>query len=108
MLIVSGRDVSLIALVGIILLIGIVKKNGTMLVDFTIVAERDEHLSAFDAIRRAALMRFRPIMMTTTAALLGGIPLMLGQGTVRRLGSRLATPWSADSSSVEQRGTTLP
>jgi hydrophobic/amphiphilic exporter-1 (mainly G- bacteria), HAE1 family len=81
MLIVSGRDFSLIALIGIILLIGIVKKNGIMLVDFAIVAERDQHLSAFDAIRRAALMRFRPIMMTTMAALLGGIPLMLGQGT---------------------------
>jgi hydrophobic/amphiphilic exporter-1 (mainly G- bacteria), HAE1 family len=81
MLIVSGHDFSLIALIGIILLIGIVKKNGIMLVDFAIVAGRDEHLSAFDAIRRASLMRFRPIMMTTMAALLGGIPLTLGQGT---------------------------
>jgi HAE1 family hydrophobic/amphiphilic exporter-1 len=74
-------DFSLIALIGIILLIGIVKKNGIMLVDFAIVAERDDHLSAHDAIRRAALLRFRPIMMTTFAALLGGVPLMLGQGT---------------------------
>jgi HAE1 family hydrophobic/amphiphilic exporter-1 len=74
-------DFSLIALIGIILLIGIVKKNGIMLVDFAIVAERDDHLSAHDAVRRAALLRFRPIMMTTFAALLGGIPLMLGQGT---------------------------
>ena len=74
-------DFSLIALIGIILLIGIVKKNGIMLVDFAIVAERDDHLPAHDAIRRAALLRFRPIMMTTMAAMLGGVPLMLGQGT---------------------------
>jgi HAE1 family hydrophobic/amphiphilic exporter-1 len=74
-------DFSLIALIGIILLIGIVKKNGIMMVDFAIVAERDLHLSAVDAIRRAAILRFRPIMMTTMAAMLGGVPLMLGQGT---------------------------
>jgi hydrophobic/amphiphilic exporter-1 (mainly G- bacteria), HAE1 family len=73
-------DFSLIALIGIILLIGIVKKNGIMMVDFAI-AERDEHLSSYDAIRHAALLRFRPIMMTTLAALLGGVPLMVGQGT---------------------------
>jgi HAE1 family hydrophobic/amphiphilic exporter-1 len=74
-------DFSLIALIGIILLIGIVKKNGIMMVDFAIVAERDDHMSAVDAIRRAAILRFRPIMMTTMAAMLGGVPLMLGQGT---------------------------
>jgi HAE1 family hydrophobic/amphiphilic exporter-1 len=74
-------DFSLIALIGIILLIGIVKKNGIMMVDFAIVAERDHHLSPMAAIRRAAILRFRPIMMTTMAALLGGVPLMLGQGT---------------------------
>jgi HAE1 family hydrophobic/amphiphilic exporter-1 len=74
-------DFSLIALIGIILLIGIVKKNGIMMVDFAIVAERDHHLSPAAAIRRAAVLRFRPIMMTTMAALLGGVPLMLGQGT---------------------------
>ena len=74
-------DFSLIALIGIILLIGIVKKNGIMLVDFALVAERDGHLSAHDAVRRAALLRFRPIMMTTMAAMLGGVPLMLGAGT---------------------------
>jgi HAE1 family hydrophobic/amphiphilic exporter-1 len=74
-------DFSLIALIGVILLIGIVKKNGIMMVDFAIVAERDHHLSALEAIRRAAIMRFRPIMMTTMAAMLGGVPLMLGQGT---------------------------
>ena len=81
-------DFSLIALIGIILLIGIVKKNGIMLVDFAIVAERDAVLPAQDAIRRAALLRFRPIMMTTMAALLGGVPLMLGRGT----GSEIRQP----------------
>jgi hydrophobic/amphiphilic exporter-1 (mainly G- bacteria), HAE1 family len=79
-LMLFGFDFSLIALIGVILLIGIVKKNGIMMVDFAIVAERDG-LSAHDAIRRAALLRFRPIMMTTMAALLGGVPLMLGHGT---------------------------
>jgi HAE1 family hydrophobic/amphiphilic exporter-1 len=76
-----GFDFSLIALIGIILLIGIVKKNGIMMVDFAITAERDEHLSPKESIRKAALLRFRPIMMTTMAALLGGVPLMLGTGT---------------------------
>src|SRR6202022_733947 len=75
-----GFDFSLIALIGIILLIGIVKKNGIMMVDFAISAERDEHLPPIEAIRKAAMMRFRPIMMTTMAALLGGVPLMLGPG----------------------------
>jgi len=88
MLMLFHYDFSLIALIGIILLIGIVKKNGIMLVDFAIVAERDDHLSAHDAIRRAALLRFRPIMMTTMAALLGGVPLMLGTGT----GSEIRQP----------------
>jgi HAE1 family hydrophobic/amphiphilic exporter-1 len=74
-------DFSLIALIGIILLIGIVKKNGIMMVDFAIVAERDHQMLPVEAIRRAAVLRFRPIMMTTMAALLGGVPLMLGQGT---------------------------
>jgi HAE1 family hydrophobic/amphiphilic exporter-1 len=81
-------DFSLIALIGVILLIGIVKKNGIMMVDFAIVAQRDHHLSAVEAIRRAAIMRFRPIMMTTMAAVLGGVPLMLGQGT----GSEIRQP----------------
>jgi HAE1 family hydrophobic/amphiphilic exporter-1 len=80
-------EFSLIALIGIILLIGIVKKNGIMMVDFAIVAER-EGLSTVEAIRRAALLRFRPIMMTTMAAMLGGLPLMLGQGT----GSEIRQP----------------
>ncbi len=81
MLMLFHFDFSLIALIGIILLIGIVKKNGIMMIDFAIVAERDHGLSPLDAIRRAALLRFRPIMMTTMAAMLGGVPLMLGQGT---------------------------
>jgi HAE1 family hydrophobic/amphiphilic exporter-1 len=81
MLLWFGYDFSLIALIGIILLIGIVKKNGIMLVDFAIAAERAENLPPEEAIRRAALLRFRPILMTTMAALLGGIPLMLGTGT---------------------------
>jgi HAE1 family hydrophobic/amphiphilic exporter-1 len=85
---VFGFDFSLIALIGIILLIGIVKKNGIMMVDFAISAERDEHLPPVEAIRKAALLRFRPIMMTTMAALLGGVPLMLGTGT----GSEIRQP----------------
>jgi HAE1 family hydrophobic/amphiphilic exporter-1 len=76
-----GYDFSLIALIGIILLIGIVKKNGIMMVDFAIAAERDQHLTSEQSIRQAALLRFRPIMMTTMAAMLGGVPLMLGTGT---------------------------
>jgi len=78
---VFGFDFSLIALIGIILLIGIVKKNGIMLVDFAIEAQRNRGLAPQDAIREACLLRFRPIMMTTMAALLGGVPLMLGTGT---------------------------
>jgi HAE1 family hydrophobic/amphiphilic exporter-1 len=87
-LMMFGFDFSLIALIGIILLIGIVKKNGIMMVDFAISAERDEHLSPEQAIRKAALLRFRPIMMTTMAAMLGGVPLMLGTGT----GSEIRQP----------------
>jgi len=83
-----GYDFSLIALIGVILLIGIVKKNGIMLVDFAIAAERDQHLPPEQSIRQAALLRFRPIMMTTMAALLGGVPLMLGTGT----GSEIRQP----------------
>ena len=80
-LMLFGYDFSLIALIGIILLIGIVKKNGIMMVDFAIAAEREQKLSSEEAIRQAAILRFRPIMMTTMAALLGGVPLMLGHGT---------------------------
>ncbi|WP_234684478.1 multidrug efflux RND transporter permease subunit [Bradyrhizobium monzae] len=80
-LMIFGFDFSLIALIGVILLIGIVKKNGIMMVDFAIAAEREQHLTPEQSIRQAALLRFRPIMMTTMAALLGGVPLMLGTGT---------------------------
>jgi len=80
-LMLFGFDFSLVAMIGVILLIGIVKKNGIMLVDFAIHAERNEHLSPTEAVRKAALLRFRPIMMTTAAALLGAVPLMLGAGT---------------------------
>jgi HAE1 family hydrophobic/amphiphilic exporter-1 len=76
-----GFDFSLVAMIGVILLIGIVKKNGIMMVDFAIAAERDEGLDPAAAVRKAALLRFRPIMMTTAAALLGAVPLMLGHGT---------------------------
>jgi len=68
-------------MIGVILLIGIVKKNGIMMVDFAIAAEREERLSPAAAVRKAALLRFRPIMMTTAAALLGAVPLMIGSGT---------------------------
>jgi multidrug efflux pump subunit AcrB len=88
MLIVAGRDLSVIALIGMILLIGIVKKNGIMMVDFAIHAERDRDLEPLAAIREACLLRFRPIMMTTAAALLSGLPLMLGRGA----GSELRQP----------------
>ena len=73
-------DLSVIAIVGIILLIGIVKKNGIMLVDFAQHVEHEQGLTAEESIYRACIMRFRPILMTTMAALLGGVPLMLGTG----------------------------
>jgi hydrophobic/amphiphilic exporter-1 (mainly G- bacteria), HAE1 family len=88
MLMLFHFDLSVVGLIGIILLIGIVKKNGIMMVDFAIHAEREEHLTPEAAIRKACLLRFRPIMMTTMAALLGALPLMLGRGT----GSELRQP----------------
>jgi hydrophobe/amphiphile efflux-1 (HAE1) family protein len=81
-------DLSVIGIIGIILLIGIVKKNGIMLVDFAIAAERDRHVPAIAAIREACLLRFRPILMTTAATMLAGLPLALGTGT----GSELRQP----------------
>jgi hydrophobe/amphiphile efflux-1 (HAE1) family protein len=81
-------DLSVIGIIGIILLIGIVKKNGIMLVDFAIAAERDRGLPPIAAIREACLLRFRPILMTTAAAMLAGVPLALGHGT----GSELRQP----------------
>ena len=90
-----GFDFTVIALIGVILLIGIVKKNGIMIVDFAIAGEREQGLEPEAAIRRACLLRFRPIMMTTMAALLAGVPLMLGHGTGSELDSRSVTPSSA-------------
>ena len=88
MLLVAGFDLSVIALIGVILLIGIVKKNGIMMVDFAITAERHGGMQPHDAIRQACLLRFRPILMTTMAAMLSGLPLMLGTGA----GSELRRP----------------
>lgn len=76
-----GRPLDMIALIGIILLIGLVKKNGIMMVDFALAAQRNEGLSAEQAIYQAALLRFRPILMTTLAAVVGAIPLMLASGS---------------------------
>ena len=87
-LILFRQDLSVVAIIGIILLIGIVKKNGIMIVDFALEAEREHGKSSTDAIYEASLLRFRPIMMTTMAALLGGIPLALGRG----YGSELRRP----------------
>ncbi|MFL6463234.1 MAG: efflux RND transporter permease subunit, partial [Bryobacteraceae bacterium] len=80
-LLIFGTDLTVIALIGIILLIGIVKKNAIMMIDFALEAERKEGMPSKQAIYQACLLRFRPIMMTTMAALLGGLPLALGTGT---------------------------
>ncbi|MGO9272119.1 MAG: efflux RND transporter permease subunit [Terriglobia bacterium] len=87
-LIICRNDFSVIALIGMVLLIGIVKKNAIMMIDFALEAERKEGMTAVNAIYQACLLRFRPIMMTTMAALLGGVPLALGTGT----GSELRRP----------------
>jgi multidrug efflux pump len=87
-LLICGQELSVVALIGIILLIGIVKKNGIMMIDFALEAERNQGKSSVDAIYEACLLRFRPIMMTTMAALLGGLPLALGTG----IGSELRKP----------------
>ncbi len=87
-LMLSGKDLGMIAVIGIILLIGIVKKNAIMMVDFALQAEREEGKSPREAIYEACLLRFRPILMTTLAALLGALPLMLGNG----VGSELRHP----------------
>src|ERR1700733_9621856 len=87
-LLICGQELSVVALIGIILLIGIVKKNGIMMIDFALEAERKHGMSSEDAIYEACLLRFRPIMMTTMAALLGGLPLALGTG----IGSELRKP----------------
>ncbi len=82
------QDLSVVAIIGLVLLIGIVKKNGIMMVDFALDAERNHGMNSTDAIYQACLLRFRPIMMTTMAALLGGIPLAFGTG----IGSELRRP----------------
>jgi multidrug efflux pump subunit AcrB len=87
-LLLARTELSVIALIGIILLIGIVKKNGIMMVDFAITAERRDGLAPLDAIHQACLLRFRPILMTTMAAMLSGLPIMLGTGA----GSELRRP----------------
>jgi multidrug efflux pump len=87
-LLITGNDLGVVSLIGIILLIGIVKKNAIMMIDFALEAERDEHKQPEEAIYQASLLRFRPIMMTTMAALFGGLPLALGRGT----GSELRHP----------------
>jgi multidrug efflux pump len=87
-LILFKQDLSVVAIIGIILLIGIVKKNGIMMVDFALEGERERGMNSTDAIYEACLLRFRPIMMTTMAALLAGIPLAMGTG----MGSELRRP----------------
>jgi multidrug efflux pump len=87
-LMASGHELDVIAIIGIILLIGIVKKNAIMMIDFALDAERSEGLAPREAIFQACLLRFRPILMTTFAAILAALPLMLGTGT----GSELRNP----------------
>ncbi|MNN46168.1 Multidrug resistance protein MdtC [compost metagenome] len=81
MLWICGQDFSIMALIGLVLLIGIVKKNGILMIDFALEAQRNGGLSPEEAIFKACITRFRPIIMTTLAALLGALPLMLGYGT---------------------------
>ncbi len=87
-LMLAGADLSVVAIIGIVLLIGIVKKNAIMMIDFALDAERHEGKTPQEAIHQACLLRFRPILMTTVAALVGALPLMLGSGT----GSELRSP----------------
>jgi len=87
-LIITGHDLDIVSIIGIILLVGIVKKNAIMMIDFALVAERSEGKSARDAIYQAAMLRFRPIMMTTVAAMFSALPLMIGSG----MGAELRHP----------------
>jgi multidrug efflux pump len=80
-LMIAGDDLGIVSIIGIILLIGIVKKNAIMMIDFALVAEREEGKSPREAIYQACLLRFRPILMTTVSALFGALPLMIGNGT---------------------------
>jgi len=87
-LLVCGDELTVVAIIGIVLLIGIVQKNAIMMIDFALEAQRKEHKNAFDAIREACILRFRPILMTTMAAMLGAVPLAFGHG----VGSELRRP----------------
>ena len=87
-LMLGGKDLTIIAIIGLVLLIGIVKKNAIMMIDFALEAQREHGLPPREAIREACLLRFRPILMTTLAAMLGALPLMLGTG----VGSELRHP----------------
>ena len=87
-LMLAGSALDVIAIIGIILLIGIVKKNAIMMIDFALAAERDQGMTPYEAIYQACLLRFRPILMTTLAALLGALPLMLATG----VGAELRRP----------------
>ena len=87
-LIITGHDLNIVSIIGIILLIGIVKKNAIMMIDFALEAERNEGKTPEEAIHQAALLRFRPILMTTVAALFGALPLVFGSG----MGSELRHP----------------
>jgi multidrug efflux pump len=87
-LLICGSELTVVAIIGIVLLIGIVQKNAIMMIDFALEAERKEHKSALDAIREACLLRFRPILMTTMAAMLGAMPLAFSHG----VGSELRRP----------------
>jgi multidrug efflux pump len=88
-------DLSVIGLIGIILLMGIVKKNAIMMIDFALEAERIDGMTPSEAIVQAAMLRFRPIMMTTLAALFGALPLAIERGTARSCAIRSASPSSA-------------
>ena len=90
----AGQEIGIVAIIGIILLIGIVKKNAIMMIDFALDAERNEGKPPHEAIYQACLLRFRPILMTTMAALLGALPLMLAGGAAPSCASRWASPWS--------------
>ena len=111
-LILFRQDLNVVGIIGIILLIGIVKKNGILIVDFALEAERKSGKRPTEAIYEASLLRFRPIMMTTMAALLGGLPLALGQVWARSCAARWASPWLADcwsarfSRSIPRRSST--
>jgi len=91
----ANYELTVIAIVGVVLLIGIVKKNAIMMIDFALTAERHEGKSPLEAIHEACLLRFRPIMMTTFAALFGGLPIAIGGGRDRSCGGRSASPSSA-------------